>query len=204
MSMFLFSQEKLIERRELRSNEIEIITDGLDDIILENSKNNLIEVILLDENPNTHSIFLKKEIGVLNVKFELNFNTSHQKVFRKFITKRLHRAKAIIKIPVNKNVIIHGRTIGVVSKSYQGNIKIYIDKGNVRLNEVKGNVLVKLFLGNVYAQLNKNINLDIETTKGEIVLNSRNIVNQYYKKKETSGFTFKVKSINANVILITE
>jgi hypothetical protein len=204
-SIFLFSQEKLIKTREVKVDEIEIITDGLDDVIIENSKSNVIEVILLDENPNTHTVLLKEEVGALKVEFKLNFNTPNQQVFRKYITKRLQRAKAIIKIPMHKNVVLHGKTIGVTSKNYNGNLNIYIDKGNVILNEVKGNTLVKLFLGNVYAQLKGSSNINIETNKGEVLINKISNKKGLYKKADKKAtYNFNVRSINANVFLITE
>ena len=203
-SLLLFSQEKLIKKRSVQSEVIEIITNGLDDLVIENSINDELEIILLDENPNTHAILFIEKNEVLEVGFKLNFKSIHKEVFRKYITKRIERARVVIKVPKSKRLIIHGKTIGITSKSYKGDLSIFIEKGNIKLNKVLGNTQTTLFLGNVYAQLNKNTSLDIETTKGEIVLNSRRIINQYYKKKEISGFNFKVKSINANVILIKE
>lgn len=203
-SLLLFSQEKLIKKRSVQSEVIEIITNGLDDLVIENSINNELEIILLDENPNTHTILFTEKNEVLEVGFKLNFKSIHKEVFRKYITKRVERARVVIKVPKNKKLIVHGKAIGITSKSYKGDLSIFIEKGNIKLNKVLGNTQITLFLGNVYAQLNKNMSLDIETTKGEIVLNTRRIINQYYKKKEISGFNFKVKSINANVILITE
>lgn len=203
-SSLIFSQEKLIKKRNVALEVIEIITNGLDDIVIENAINNELEVVLLDENPNSHTISFEENNEVLEINFKLNFKPFNNGVYRKYITKRIERASAIIRVPKNKKLIVYGRVIGVRSKSYIGDLSIFIDKGNVKLNTVQGNVLVKLFLGNVYAQLNKNSSLDIETNKGEITLNKRKIINKYYKKKEISDFNFVVKSINANVILIKE
>jgi hypothetical protein len=50
---------------------------------------------------------------------------------------------------MHKNVVVHGKTIGVTSKNYNGNLSVYIDKGKERLNEVQGHTVVKLFLGPV-------------------------------------------------------
>ena len=156
---------------------------------------------MLDENPNTHTVYFEEGVGVLRMKFKLDFNTQDQQVFRKYITKRLQRARAIIKIPVNKSVIIHGKTIGVTSENYQGDLKIYIDKGNVKLNSVKGNVLVKLFLGNVYAQLLKNSNINIKTNNGFIIINEKINSSPFLRKKKNSIYNFSINSVNSNVIL---
>jgi hypothetical protein len=100
ISSFIFSQEKLIKTREVQFNEIEINSDGLDDLVIENSSDNQITITLLDEQPNTHTVFFDDETnGVLKVDFKLNFDVYKEQVFRKYITKRLQRARAIIKIP---------------------------------------------------------------------------------------------------------
>lgn len=205
-SLFLVSQEKLIKSRSFDSNEIEIITDGLDDIVIENATNNQIEVILFDQHPNTHAISFNEEIeGTLKVSFQLVFDTYQKQVFRKYITKRLQKVNAILKLPKNKEVIIDGKTIGIISKSYQGNMKIYIDKGNVRLNNVKGNTFVSLFVGNVYAHLPKKSNIDIKSNTGIIRINNKSYKDKMYMKTtQKSVANLKVHTINANVILITE
>jgi hypothetical protein len=206
ISSFIFSQEKLIKTREVQFNEIEINSDGLDDLVIENSSDNQITITLLDEQPNTHTVFFDDETnGVLKVDFKLNFDVYKEQVFRKYITKRLQRARAIIKIPKNKNVIIYGKTIGINSNSYKGDLKFYIDKGNVRLNKVSGNTLVTLFLGNVYGQIRKKTNLNIETNNGEIKINKTKYKGYLYKILTKNAVSnFKVRSINANVFLITE
>ena len=205
-NLFLFSQEKLIITRDVQFSEIEIISDGLDDIVIENATDNQITIMLLDENPNTHTIFFDDDSnGNLKVGFKLNFNTYQEPVFRKYITTRLQRARAIVKIPMDKNVTIHGKTIGVISNSYQGNLKIYIDKGNVRFNVVNGNTLVSLFLGNVYAQLLKKTNINIETNNGEIHINKKRVKNHLYKVTDKKAvYNLNIRSVNANVFLITE
>lgn len=205
MSCSLFSQEKTIKTTEITSPSIEINTDGLDDIIIENTEDNQLKIILMDENPNSHRIFTEEENDVFKISFQLDFNTYKDEVFRKYITKRLQRASVVVKIPKNKDVIIYGKTIGIVSKSYQGNLAVYIDKGNVKLHQVQKNIAVKLFLGNVYAQLLSNNSIDVNTNKGQIVIDNKQIQHSVYKKQfETSSYSFEVKSINANVNLITK
>ena len=189
----------------INSENIEIIADGLDDIVIENSQDNQLQIKLFDENPNSHRVFTEEENGVFKVSFQLDFNTFKEEVFRKYITKRLQRASVVVKIPKNKNVIIYGKTIGVNSKSYHGNLAIYIDKGNVKLHQVKKDIKVKLFLGNVYAQLSNKTAIDIKTNKGKIEIDNKEIQQSLYKKQiDNSIYIFDVKSINANVNLITK
>ncbi|WP_420551732.1 hypothetical protein [Tenacibaculum aiptasiae] len=203
-SFLIFSQEKLIKQKNIQAEVIEIITDGLDDVIIEYSLEDKLEVVLLDENPNSHAILIEEDREEVRIRFKLNFKAFDNGVFRKYITKRIERASAVIRVPKNKKVIVYGKNVGVASKSYKGDLSVFIERGNVKLNEVQGDILVKLFLGNVYAELNKNISLDIETTNGKFTLNNKKMNNKFYEKKVNSSPNFKVKSINANVILIRE
>ncbi|WP_418653992.1 hypothetical protein [Tenacibaculum soleae] len=205
MSTSLLSQEKLLKKSQVFTKEITIIADELDDIVIENIEGNKIEVILLDENPNTHHVFIEEENNTLKVGFKLEFDVYEEPVFRKYITKRLQRANAIVKIPKNKEVTVYGKTIDVVSKNYDGDIKVFIDKGNVKLHEVQRNATVALFLGNVSAKLKNKCAINIKTNKGEIVVNDtifkeKSSINT--AKKTSCNFT--VKSMNANVNLITK
>lgn len=205
MYSFLFCQEKLIEKRIVLQENIEIITDGLDDVVIENSEGNKIEIVLFDENSNTHNVFFKEKRETLTVDFNLNFKTFKEDVFRKYITKRLQKASVIIKVPKNKRIVIYGKVIGVTSKSYQGDLSIFIDRGNVQLNKTQGNTNVSLFLGNVFAILTSNNNIYIETTKGKINVN-RQVYKSVFSQKSKAKIplSFNVNSINANVNLIRE
>lgn len=178
---------------------IEIVTYGLDEVKILNSTTNNIEISLFDENLNEHTITTTEEFGVFKITFELDF-VENSEVFRKFITKRLNRASAVIKIPKNKSITIHGKHIDIISESFQGNIAIYIDKGLIKLNTVKENINIKLFQGNVFATV-KNTNIDLTSNKGTIKINEIIYPKKYQKKEKTLPTEFKIHSINANITL---
>ncbi len=195
-----FSQEVLIKTIEVNTNELELDAFGLDEIKIVNSTSNNIEITLLDENPNTHTITTKQEFGVFKIGFELAF-IEESTVFRKFITKRLNRASVLIKVPKNKTITVHGEHVDVISKSYQGNLKIYIDKGLVNLHKVQANVDITLFQGNVFAELT-NSNIDLLSRNGTIKVNTIFFKKSYQKVLKNSLKYFKVNSIKANVSLL--
>ncbi|WGH74372.1 hypothetical protein P8625_09625 [Tenacibaculum tangerinum] len=198
-SSFLFCQEKIVQKRNIEANELQIVTYGLDDIVIENSEGNELEVALLDENPHTHNIFLTQEGKVLKVTFELETLPFQNKVFRKYITKRLERARAVIKVPKNKHVTIHGRAIGITSKSYHGDISIYIERGNIELNTVEGNLHVSLFQGNVFAQATSKSKLHLKTNNGTILINGEKKISPFLKEKPYASETLTINSIHANI-----
>ncbi|WP_417785913.1 hypothetical protein [Tenacibaculum sp.] len=195
----LYCQEKIIQKRKMLVNELEVVTYGLDDIVIENSKDEELEVILLDENPHTHNILFKKEGEILTITFELNIPTLKKEVFRKYITRRLERARAVIKVPKNKHISIHGKTIGVTSKSYKGDINIYIERGNIKLNTVQGNSNIGLFQGNVFVQMTSKSKLDLKTNNGTILINGERKISPFSKEVTSDSKTLTINSIHANI-----
>ncbi len=180
-------------------NELEVVTYGLDDLVVENSKSNELEVILLDENPHTHNLLFKKQGDVLRITFELNIPTLKKEVFRKYITRRLERARAIIKVPKNKHLDIHGKTIGVTSKSYKGDVNIYIERGNIKLNTVQGNSNIRLFQGNVFAQVLSKYKLDLKTNHGTILINGEKKESPFSQENSSTFKKLTINSIHANM-----
>ncbi|WP_147431752.1 hypothetical protein [Tenacibaculum discolor] len=196
---FLYCQEKIIQKRKMLVNELEVVTYGLDDIVIENSKSNELEVILLDENPHTHNILFKKEGEVLTIAFELNIPTLKNEVFRKYITRRLERARAVIKVPKNKHISIHGKTIGVNSKSYAGDLDVYIERGNIKLNIIERNVNVRLFQGNVFAKITSKSTLDLKTNNGTIFINGEKKESPFSQENLSTSKKLAINSIHANI-----
>ncbi|QFS28580.1 hypothetical protein F9Y86_09330 [Tenacibaculum mesophilum] len=196
---FLYCQEKIIQKRKMLVNELEVVTYGLDDIVIENSKDGQLEVVLLDENPHTHNILFKKEGEVFTIAFELNIPTLKNEVFRKYITRRLERARAVIKVPKNKHISIHGKTIGITSKSYKGDVNIYIERGNIKLNTVKGNSNIDLFQGNVFANIDKQTGLGLKTNNGTIIINGKRKISPFSKEVTPVSKILTINSIHANI-----
>lgn len=194
-----FSQKKAIKKIESDANEIEISTVGLDNIKIENSNSNFIEIFLSDEEQNAHNIFVTEENNQLKIEYRIQ--VLETEVFRKFITKRLSLANSVIKIPKNKTVTILGDNIGVQCENYQGNLEIYIEKGNISLDKNLGNIALSLFSGNISGIIFDS-NINIKTNHGKILIDSIEH-KTVFEKTSTSDLKFTVNSINANVVLTT-
>lgn len=199
MNSIVFSQQTIAKSFFSSANSVEIYSEGLDELKIVNSNGSRIEVNLFDENPNSHYVLAREESSTLKIEFKLGF-LEEENTFRKFITKRLNRASAIVKLPSNKNITIFGTNVDVISKSYNGGLTIYIDKGYVNLNRVQQNLDLRLFQGNVFAQVSQ-LNIDIQSTKGNIVINNKTHSKNYKKEVKNSTKTFKVFSINANITI---
>ncbi|MDP5105848.1 MAG: hypothetical protein NWQ31_06730 [Polaribacter sp.] len=202
-STIIFSQKKVIKTFETSLQEIEISTIGLDNFVIENSTSNFIEITLFAENPNEKHILFNTEKDVIQIEFIIEALKSEETIFRKFITERLQRASAIIKIPKGKIVTIFGENINIESKNYQGKTAIYIEEGIVKLNEVKENTIIKMYVGSIYAAL-KNVNIDVTSKTGKIMIDDILYEKTYQKKSEKNQFNFTVSSLKANIFLSTQ
>tara|TARA_B100000795_G_C22802173_1_gene442538 strand:+ start:2075 stop:2773 length:699 start_codon:yes stop_codon:yes gene_type:complete len=202
-SSVILSQKKVVEKFESQSKEIEISTIGLDNFVLENSTSGFIEITLFAENINDQHIFLENKNDVLKVEFKIAEIQTEETVFRKYITKRLHRAFVIIKIPKGKKVTIFGDEINIESKNYQEDVTIFIEKGIVKLNQVKANVSIKLYEGSVYGTL-KNSNINVTSKTGKIKVDTLFYKKNYIKKIQKNKNNFSVVTIKANIFLTTK
>ena len=203
ISTAVLSQKKVVKKIETQLQEIEISTLGIDDFVIENSDSNFIEITLFAENIKEQHIVYKEEYNLVKIQFEIPNNEIDDGVFRKFITKRLHRASVIIKVPKNKIITVFGDEINVESKSYKGDLKIFIENGILKLHEVHSNLEVKLYTGNLYATLNKGT-IDVISKNGEIKINDILVEKKYQKKEGKLEKEISIQSLNANIFLTTK
>ena len=202
ISTAILSQKKVVKKFETQLKEIEISTLGLDDFVIENSESNFVEVYLFAENITEQHILYKEDGDLVKIQFEIPGNKLEDGVFRKFITKRLHRASAIIKVPKNKVITVFGDEINVESKSYKGDLKIFIENGILKLHTIYANLLVKMYGGNLYAKLNK-ASVNVVSKNGEIKINDVLVKKSYQNKAGKPDKEISIQSLNANIFLTT-
>ncbi|OSY88647.1 hypothetical protein WH52_02920 [Tenacibaculum holothuriorum] len=206
ITITIVSQQKVLKELTLTASDklIEIETLGLDDVVIETSKNNTLQVLLIDENAIPLNVDVKKVNNTIQLSFKKIEGAFQKEIFRKYITKRLERARVLLKIPINKDLVVYGRTIGVKSKSYKGNLEVYIEKGNVYLGKIYNETSVKLFLGNVFANVDKNVSLSLKTRKGKIMIDDKEIAKKPYKKTTKGAKKLTFDSVNANIFITTK
>lgn len=202
-STLVFAQKKVIKKIESNLQEIEISTVGLDSFVLENSSSNFIEIILFAENVNEQHIVFNEVNNVIKLEFLIAEIINEETIFRKFITERLQRASAIVKIPREKKVVIFGENINIESKDFKGNLDIYIDEGIVKLNQIQANTTLNLYEGTIYATLAKT-NINVTSNNGKIIVDAVLVEKSYQKKEEKNQKEFTIKSLKANIYLTTK
>ena len=198
-----FSQKKISKTFKTLSKEINIYTKGLDNLQIENSNSDLIEVFLSAESYDDQLIEIENTTERANVKFDFRGTETREVIFRKFITKRLQKANAIVKIPKNKQVYVFGENVDIESKSINNNLSIYIDNGIVKLHTIKANTILKLYAGNVYATAKKT-DVKIISNLGKILIDSAICQKQYLTKTPVFTKKIDVHSIKANIFLTTK
>ena len=203
VSKVTLSQNKLLQKFETQLKEIEISTQGLDDVVIENSTSKFIEIYLITENIGQQNIVYKELSNQVKIQFEIPNNKQEDKIFRKFITKGLFRANAIIKVPKNKLITFFGDEINLESKSYKGDLKIFIESGILKLHKIYANLEVKMYSGNLYATLNKGM-IDVVSKNGKIKVNNV-LVEEIDQRQEVElDKEISIHSLNANIFLTTK
>ena len=200
---FFGHSQKIVEKKvQSNATHIEISTLGLDDVVIENSTTAFIEMYLKAENPNQQHLIVKEMDDTVRIEFHIPAMITEAPVFRKFITKRLQRANAIIKIPQQKSVIIFGDNINITSKNYKGSLEVYIENGIVKLDTIQASTKVKLYGGSVFASL-KEANIQATSTSGTISIDKKIQQENFYKKGANSAIHFAITTRKANIFLTT-
>jgi len=203
ISTVVFSQKRVVKKFETPSKDIEISTVGLDDFVIENSDSGFVEVQLFAENIEEQHIVFEEKYNTVKIQFIIPEYQPQKEVFRKFITERLHRANAIIKVPKNKNITIYGDEINVESKSYKGDLHIFIEKGILKLHKINANLEVKMYSGNLYANT-KKANINVVSKTGKIKIDTILVDKNYQYKEDHFNKDILINSLKANIFLTTK
>ncbi|MEO9570640.1 MAG: hypothetical protein ABJH82_12195 [Polaribacter sp.] len=192
-----------MKKFETLANEINIYTEGLDNIILENSDSDFIQVFLYAESYDDQVILIDNKKNGVDVKFHFEGTETREVIFRKFVTKRLQRATVTIKIPISKKVYVFGETVDVEAKSLKNDLAIYIENGIVKLGSINSNTNLKLYSGNVFACV-KDVNIDVISNDGKIKIN-KNIFKKKFKKLGiNTNKKITINTIKANIFLTSK
>lgn len=200
ISFASFSQKKAIKNFTVTTKQISISTDGLDDFVLKNSETNFVEVFLYAENPNKQHIIVEEKSTETEIKFKIPVFKNEEEIFRKYITKRLKRATATIKVPNNTNVSIFGRNINIASKSYNGNLRIFIENGIVKLDTIQQNLELKVYAGNITGTLKKT-SLKAVSKFGKIKIDGISHQKEYEEKETLTAKEIDITTIKGNIFL---
>ncbi|WP_442264511.1 hypothetical protein ACSIGC_09070 [Tenacibaculum sp. ZS6-P6] len=179
-------------------NEIEVNVKALDEVKIQNSETNELEIHVLSQSEQLYDVIVKEFESFLKINFKVSSLSNN--VFRKYITKRVNRASVLIKIPENKSITVIGENVDVVSENFNGDLNIFIEKGYINLNEVKRSLNLKLFQGNVYFSSNKS-NFNITTNRGKIKCNDSLKISPFLQRNRNFKKQITISSIRANIFL---
>lgn len=196
-----FTQKRILKKFELNSKTLIVDTKGLDNLKIENTASNFVEVELYTRSYDDRIIKIDEQQNETTISFYFKGTQTREVIFRKFITKRIQRAEAIIKIPEKINIDIFGENVDIQSENCNNIIAIYIDNGIIKLGEIKNNTLVKFYSGNIYAST-KNTNLNLMSNVGKISIDEV-LYDKAFKKESTLKTSKKlnVQTISGNIFL---
>ena len=176
---------------------------GLDELILENSTSEEIEITLKAENASNQYILEEEKELAFHIQFKFPSLKVPNEPFRKYITERLKRASVVIKIPIGKSVIIKGENCDIIS-SFSGN-ELSIDLLNsiIRLQSFAKDNFIRFHAGNLYLGTSE-VNLDLQTKTG-VISDGKNKKEKSFKSyKNTSAAKTMVRTIKGNIFLSNE
>jgi hypothetical protein len=205
LSTSLLAQHKIVRTLESKATHITIFLEGIDNLKIEESDNQALEMTLLDLD----ELGVKEGFSCEDKSCVLQIKTVQKKAYK--INDKIHQfplappsnVQAVIKIPKHKNVSILSEMIDIQTQGYEGVLQLTIDKGNIRVAEVKNKVILELFSGAIYATIDKETSCDIHTRNGHVSLDQKKLASPY-KKEKKSQKKLEVKSIHANVVLRTK
>jgi hypothetical protein len=195
------AQQKIVKKVESKAPYVEVKTDGIDNLVIEESDSNELETIISDaDGLGVIEDFSCNDYNcVLSIVTELKIDNPITNKINQFPLAPPSNVSAVVKIPKGKKVTIFGEIIDIQTQGYEGILRILIDRGNVHIKGIKGITEVDLYTGTVFATVNNNW-LDVRTRKGTITVNEETQKSPF-KKKVKKAHKFIVKSINANVVL---
>lgn len=199
------AQHKIQRIVEGEATDIYIAIEGIDNLKVEESDKNTIEMIILDRDEVgvVESFSCEDKTCVLKVKTLVKQTHAINDKIHQFPSAPPSNVTAIVKVPKGKKVIIEGAIVDVQSQGYQGALKMMIDKGNIRLSNIKGKVELDVFSGAIFASITKDTGLDLSTRKGSITMDKKEVTSPHKKELEQQKQLI-VRSINANVIISTK
>ena len=198
-----YGQKKSVKTITTGSSIISISTMGLDELILENSTSEKIEITLKAENVSSQYILEEEKELAFHIQFKFPSLKLPYEPFRKYITERLKRASAVIKIPIGKSVIIKGENCDIISSFSGKELSIDLLNSIIRLQSYAKDNFIRFHAGNLYLGPSE-VNLDLQTKTG-IVSNGKIKKEKSFKLfKNTSAAKAIVRTIKGNIFLSNE
>lgn len=200
IGFFGFSQKKSVKILTSEKETILINTEGLDDLIIENSNTEFIEITLTATNASKQFIIdTEKEEG-FQIDFQIQMPNNPNAPFRKYITERLTGAAVIARIPKDKSVKIIGENCNVNSGFSGKALSIELLNSIIRLNGLPKETFVRFHAGNFYA-VEYAANFDIQTQTGDLVVAEQKQNKVFKTKSKSTHPVVIVRTIKGNIFL---
>lgn len=193
LSFVVFSQEKIVKTIESDAPYVEFKTIGIDHLIIEESKAEKLELILINTD-----LGILEDVSCNDYNCVLSIATSLKEI-NKLSTTKTSETKVILKIPKNKKVTVFGATINIQINGYEGILRSFIKNGKIEVKEIKGITEIEIVSGTVLATIN-DASVNVRTKKGTITLNNKKIKSTF-KKQQNKTQRLIVKSRKANIVL---
>jgi len=138
----------------------------IDNLKIENSDNDKIEVISENNFGGASNFILEEKKGTITIKDIRKFEENKEDIDKDCVVQPVYPSY-LIKIPKNKKVKIMITEGNFNVKGYKGDLNIDLERGIARLENIHGEISLQINVGNVFCKL-KNTELDVHTNMGFI------------------------------------
>ncbi len=202
-NLSLIAQKRVVKSISYNSNSLEVSTLGLDEIKIENGESDKVEVVLVAENASKQFVIFEEEEGKLLLRFQLQRLKPESSVFRKFITERLERGSAILRVPKNTSVKISGENCNVIVNADLKELSLDLLNSIIRLNKTPKQASFQFYAGNLFTKMS-NQSIDVESNTGTISVDGQKRNTKSFKIVQKNAPNLRIRTIKGNIFLTSQ
>lgn len=181
--------------------QYEVKLQGIDFATIENSLNNEFEIVINDKNGlvTKNNISCSENYCLAEIQATQNIDNPLTNKINQFTQQPPTNVSVKLKIPRQKQVILSSKIIDIASKSFEGDLKIFIEKGMITSDNIKGSSLIEFSSGSFYGYIDDHA-IDIYTRRGKVMIDDRQ-VKAVYKKEGNSSKKLAIRTTNGVIHL---
>lgn len=202
-SLSLIAQKRVVRSITSDSKSIDVSTLGLDEIKVENSNSDKVEVVLVAENATKQFVIFEDGVEKLNLRFQFQSLKRESTVFRKYITERLERGTAILRVPKNTSINITGENCNVMVDADLNDFSLDLLNSIIRFNKIPKQSSVQFHAGNFYTKM-QDQSIDLKTNTGTLSIDGKQQTKKTLKIVKEDSQKLRIRTIKGNIFLTSQ
>ncbi|MAD97703.1 MAG: hypothetical protein CMB99_10295 [Flavobacteriaceae bacterium] len=197
------AQKRVVRSVTYKANLLEVSTLGLDEIKVETIDGDKVEVLLLAENTTKQFVIFEEGEEKLILRFQFQSLKRESTVFRKYITERLERGTAIIRVPKNTSINITGENCNVIVDADLNDFSLDLLNSIIRFNKIPKQSSVQFHAGNFYTKM-RDQSIDLKTNTGTLSIDGEQQPKKTLKMVKENSQKLRIRTIKGNIFLTSQ